>query len=322
MKNFAHINAKSLDEAAATLQRYGKRAAIIAGGTDLLGKMKDEILPAYPEALVNIKTIPGLDLIEERDGTLSIGALVRVEDIATDARILDAYPALAEAARRTASTHLREMGTIGGNICQDIRCWYYRNQNNRFPCLRKGGGRCYAIDGDNRYHSIFGGSVEQGCYAVHPSDTAPALIALDATVKTSRRSIKAEDFFQVSVAKTTVLDDDEIVTQIQIPKPAGKSAFIKFALRKAIDFPIVNCAAMITVSKKKVTAARICLNAVFVKPYRAIKAEQVMTGKAINEATAEAAGAAAVSDARPMTHNAYMVPIAKAMVKRAILGCA
>jgi len=321
MKNFAHINAKSLDEAVATLQRYGKRAAIIAGGTDLLGKMKDEILPAYPEALVNIKTIPGLDLIEERDGTLSIGALVRLEDIATDAKILDAYPALAEAARRTASTHLREMGTIGGNICQDIRCWYYRNQNNRFPCLRKGGGRCYAIDGDNRYHSIFGGSVEQGCYAVHPSDTAPALIALDATVKTSRRSIKAEDFFQVSVAKTTVLDDDEIVTQIQIPKPAGKSAFIKFALRKAIDFPIVNCAAMITVSKKKVTAARICLNAVFVKPYRAIKAEQVMTGKAINEATAEAAGAAAVSDARPMTHNAYMVPIAKAMVKRAILGC-
>ena len=115
---------------------------------------------------------------------------------------------------RTASTHLREMGTLGGNICQDIRCWYYRNQNNRFPCLRKGGGRCYAIDGDNRYHSIFGGSVEQGCYAVHPSDTAPALIALDATVKTSRRSIKAEDFFQVSIAKTTVLDDDEIVTAI------------------------------------------------------------------------------------------------------------
>lgn len=321
MKSFAHINARSLDEAVSALQRYGKRAAIIAGGTDLLGKMKDEILPTYPEALVNIKTIPGLDLIEEKDGTLSIGALVRLEDIATDTRIIDAYPALAEAARRTASTHLREMGTIGGNICQDIRCWYYRNQNNRFACLRKGGGRCYAIDGDNRYHSIFGGSVEQGCYAVHPSDTAPALIALDATVKTSRRSIKAEDFFQVSVAKTTVLDDDEIVTAIQIPKPAGKSAFVKFALRKAIDFPIVNCAAMVAISKKKVTAARICLNAVYVKPYRATAAEEAIKGKAINETNTEAAGAAAVSDARPMPYNAYMVPIAKAMVKRAILGC-
>jgi xanthine dehydrogenase YagS FAD-binding subunit len=322
MKNFAHINARSLDEAVTALQRYGKRAAIIAGGTDLLGKMKDEILPAYPEALVNIKTIPGLNLIEEKKGTLSIGALTRLEDIAIDARIIDGYPALAEAARRTASTHLREMGTIGGNICQDIRCWYYRNQNNRFACLRKGGGRCYAIDGDNRYHSIFGGSVEQGCYAVHPSDTAPALIALDATIKTSRRSIKAEDFFQVSVAKTTVLDDDEIVTEIQVPKPAGTSAFVKFALRKAIDFPIVNCAAMVTVSKKKVTAARICLNAVYVKPYRATAAEDAMKGKAINEANAEAAGAAAVSGARPMPYNAYMVQIAKTMVKRAILGCA
>ena len=321
MKNFAHVNATTLDEAVSALRRYGKKAAVIAGGTDLLGKMKDDILPTYPEALVNIKTIPDLDFITYKDGMLTIGALTRLEDITTNEIIKDEYPALAEAARRTASTHLREMGTIGGNICQDIRCWYYRNPNNRFPCLRKGGGRCYAIEGDNRYHSIFGGSVEKGCYAVHPSDTAPALIALNATIKTSKRTIKAEDFFHVSVVKTTVLDDDEIVTEIQIPTPAGKSAFIKFALRKAIDFPIVNCAAMVVSSKKKVTAARICLNAVYVKPYRAIKAEEALVGKTINEANAEAAGAALVSDAKPMTHNAYMVQIAKIMVKRAILGC-
>lgn len=322
MKNFAHINAKSLDEAVDALRRYGKRAVIIAGGTDLLGKMKDEILPVYPEAVINIKSIPGLDFIEKKDDVLSIGALTRLEDIATNDAIVTMYPALAEAARRTASTHLREMGTIGGNICQDIRCWYYRNQQNRFPCLRKGGGRCYAIDGDNRYHSIFGGSVEQGCYAVHPSDTAPALIALDASIKTSRRSIKAEDFFQVSVAKTTVLDDDEIVTEIQIPKPPGRSAFIKFALRKAIDFPIVNCAAMVAVSKNKVTTARVCLNAVYVKPYRATQAEEAIKGKPINETNAEAAGTAAVASARPMPYNAYMVQIAKTMVKRALLACA
>ena len=322
MRNFAHVNARSIDDAVAALQRYGKKAAIIAGGTDLLGKMKDEILPTYPEALINIKTIPDLDLIEEKNDMLCIGALARLEDIATNQKIRDAYPALAEAARRTASTHLREMGTIGGNICQDIRCWYYRNQNNRFPCLRKGGGRCYAIDGDNRYHSIFGGSVEQGCYAVHPSDTAPVLIALDALIKTSRRFIKAEDFFQVSVTKTTLLDDDEIVTEIQIPKPFGKSAFVKFALRKAIDFPIVNCAAMLALSGKKVMDARICLNAVYVKPYRTAKAEEAIRGKAVTEADAEAAGAAAVSNARPMVYNAYMVQIAKTMVKRAILGCA
>jgi len=321
MKNFAHVNARTLDEAVSFLRRYGKKAAVIAGGTDLLGKMKDEILPVYPEAIVNIKTIPGLDSITYKGGMLTIGALTRLEDIATNETIREEFFCLAEAAHKTASTHLREMGTIGGNICQDIRCWYYRNPNNRFPCLRKGGGRCYAIEGDNRYHSIFGGSVEKGCYAVHPSDTAPALIALDATVKTSKRTIKAEDFFQVSVAKTTVLDDDEIVTGIQIPTPPGKSTFVKFALRKAIDFPIVNCAAMMAASKKKVISARICLNAVFVKPYRTIKAEKAIVGKTINEVNAEAAGTAAITDAKPMTHNAYMVQIAKVMVKRAILGC-
>jgi xanthine dehydrogenase YagS FAD-binding subunit len=321
MRNFAHVNALTLDEAVATLRRYGKKAAVIAGGTDLLGKMKDEILPTYPEALVNIKTIPGLDFVTYKGGMLTIGALTRLEDIATNDITRKEYRALAEAAHRTASTHLREMGTLGGNICQDIRCWYYRNPNNRFPCLRKGGGRCYAIEGDNRYHSIFGGSVEEGCYAVHPSDTAPALIALDATIKTSKRIIKAEDFFQVSVAKTTVLDEDEIVTEIQIPSCAGKSAFVKFALRKAIDFPIVNCAAMVSTSGGKVTSARICLNAVYVKPYRATKAEEAIIGKRINEANAQSAGDACVADAKPMSHNAYMVPIARAMVKRAILGC-
>jgi xanthine dehydrogenase YagS FAD-binding subunit len=321
MRNFTHISAATLDEAVTALGRYGRKAAIIAGGTDLLGKMKDEILPRYPEALVNIKTIAGLDYIRRDGNGLSIGSLTRLEDIATNDVVRSEYPALAEAARRTASTHLREMGTIGGNICQDIRCWYYRNPNNRFPCLRKGGGRCYAIEGDNRYHSIFGGSVEKGCYAVHPSDTAPALIALDATIRTTKRSVKAEDFFEVSVTKTTILDADEIVTEIHIPPSQDKSAFLKFALRKAIDFPIVNCAAMISVSGGKVTSARICLNGVYVKPYRALKAEQTLIGNGVTEETAEAAGIACVSDARPMTHNAYMVPVAKVYVKRTILAC-
>jgi xanthine dehydrogenase YagS FAD-binding subunit len=321
MKNFAHFNARTIDEAASLLKRYGGRAAIIAGGTDLLGKMKDEILPTYPEALINLKTIPGLDSIDEKDGVLSIGALTQLGDIATNRIIEEKYAALAQAAGRCASTHLREMGTLGGNLCQDIRCWYYRNQNNRFPCLRKGGGRCYAIDGDSRYHSIFGGSVEEGCYAVHPSDTAPALIALDATIRTSKRDIKAEAFFQVSETKTTVLDADEIVTHVLIPSPPGKSAFVKFALRKTIDFPIVNCAALLAVSKKKVVSAHICLNAVYVIPYRAIKAEEAMLGKAITEAAAESAGTAALADAKPLPYNAYMVPVAKTMIKRAILGC-
>jgi xanthine dehydrogenase YagS FAD-binding subunit len=284
--------------------------------------MKDRILPGYPEALINLKTIPGLDAIVEEEDVLKIGPLAILEDIAHNKTIKTGYTALAEAARRTASPHLREMGTIGGNICQDIRCWYYRNPENRFPCLRKGGGRCYALKGDTRYHSIFGGSVEEGCIAVHPSDTAPALIALDARIKTSKRTLKAEDFFQVEVSRTTVLADDEIITEIQVPKPenGAKSAFFKFALRKSIDFPIVNCAARISAKGSKVENARICLNAVYVKPYRALKAEEAIKGKALDETSAEAAGDAAVSDAKPLHDNAYMVQAAKILVKRAILA--
>ena len=323
MKTFAHFNASTIGEAVSLLKRYQGKASLIAGGTDLLGKMKDRILPSYPEALINLKTIPGLDVIREEDSGLTIGPLAILEDIAHNPIVKSKYAALTEAARRTASPHLREMGTIGGNICQDIRCWYYRNPENRFPCLRKGGGRCYALEGDTRYHSIFGGSVDEGCIAVHPSDTAPALIALNSRIKTSKRTIRAEDFFQVEVSRTTVLDHDEIVTEIQIPVPVDgtKSAFFKFALRKSIDFPIVNCAAMITGSGDRVSAARICLNAVYVKPYRAIEAEEAIIGKEINDANAEAAGSAAVTDAKPLKDNAYMVQIAKIMVKRTILAC-
>jgi xanthine dehydrogenase YagS FAD-binding subunit len=324
MRKFKHINAQTLEEAVSALRRYGGRAHIIAGGTDLLGKMKDSILPVYPEAVVNIKTIAGLDFLKEEASVLRIGALTRLEDIAREPLVREKYAALAQAASRTASPHIREMGTLAGNICQDIRCWYYRNPNNRFPCLRKGGGKCYAIEGDNRYHSIMGGSVEEGCYAVHPSDTAPALIALNARVITTKRTIDLDDFFQVDVAKTTVLGPDEVVTEIQVPKPApgAKSAFLKFAIRKSIDFPIVNCAAGIQFSKGKVSGARICLNAVWVKPYRAVKAEKIILRKKVDESLAENAGSAAVADAKPMERNGYMVQIAKALVKRAILACA
>jgi len=324
VKTFKHFNAYSIDEAVSLMGRYGERACIIAGGTDLLGKMKDAILPAYPEALVNIKTIPGLSYIKEDGSMLKIGALTTLSEIAHSSLVRSKALALAQAACRTASPHLRNMGTIGGNLCQDIRCWYYRNQNNRFSCLRKKGGRCYAIKGDNRYHSIFGGSVSGGCFAVHPSDTAPALIALDAKIKTSSRTIDAENFFEVKPVKTTVLKADEIVTEIQIPAPSGttRSAFLKFALRKSIDFPIVNCAAMITFKDDSITGARICLNAVHVIPYRTVQAEQIITGRKIDEALAEEAGKAAVSGAKPLEHNKYMVAVARTLVKRSILTCA
>jgi NADPH-dependent glutamate synthase beta subunit-like oxidoreductase len=156
MANFKYVDAVSVEEAASILKEYGKKARVIAGGTDILGEVKDDILPDFPEVIVNIKSIPGLDYIKVKNKKLSIGAATRLEDIARDPLIKEKYGLLAEAARRTASPHIREMGTIAGNICQSNRCWYYWVQNNRFNCLRKGGGHCYALTGDARYHSIFG----------------------------------------------------------------------------------------------------------------------------------------------------------------------
>ncbi len=173
MKKFKHITPRSVDEAAAILEEYGSKARIIAGGTDLLGEMKDSILPDadYPEVLVDVKRIPGLDYIRNGDGTLKIGALTRLEDLATSELVRAAYPALAEAARRTASPHIREMGTVAGNICQNNRCWYYWVQDDRFHCLRKGGKACYALTGDARYHSIFGAArvVQTACSQACPN---------------------------------------------------------------------------------------------------------------------------------------------------------
>ncbi len=162
MKRFKHINAGSIEEATSVLKDYGEKARVIAGGTDLLGQMKDEILPEYPDVLVNIKTISGLDYIREEGKILRLGALTRLEDIARDKTVKEKCAILAEAARSTASPHIREMGTIGGNICQSNRCWYYWVPDNRFYCLRKGGRVCYALTGDGRYHSIFGGTRVNG----------------------------------------------------------------------------------------------------------------------------------------------------------------
>jgi xanthine dehydrogenase YagS FAD-binding subunit len=316
-KKFAHINAKSVDEAASIL-RAGK-AVVLSGGTDILGAMRFEILPNYPEVVVNLKSIPGLDYIKEESGMLKIGALTRLEDIVRNDTVKSKYTALAEAAHRTASPHIREMGTLAGNICQMTRCWYFRLPDNRFNCFRKGGKMCYAMAGDNRYHSIFG--AVKGCLAVNASDTAPALVALNAKIKTNKRLIDAENFWDMTVPGSTVLAVDEIVTEIQVPAPAPgvKSSFIKFAIRKSIDFPIVNCAAAIGGG-----SARICLNAVYNKPYRATKAEEAIKGKTINESSADEAGAAAVSSALtlPGERNKWKIPIAKTMVKRSILACA
>jgi xanthine dehydrogenase YagS FAD-binding subunit len=318
VKKFTRVNAKTVEGAVSALR--AANAWALGGGTDLVGTMRFEVLPdnMYPQILVNLKTIaPSLDYIKEEKGMLKIGALTRLEDIAKSSVVKSKWAALAEAAHKTASPHIREMGTIGGNICQLTRCWYFRLHDNRFFCVRKGGKTCFAMAGENRYHSIFGGV--SACMAVNPSDTAPALVALNAKIVTSKKTINAEEFWAVKIPRSTVLDNDEIVTEVQVPGPAAgiKSAFVKFALRSSIDFPIVNCAAAIGGG-----TARICLNAVFNKPYRATKAEESIAGKTIDVASAQAAGSAAVAGARALTMNKWKIQVAAGMVKKAILACA
>jgi xanthine dehydrogenase YagS FAD-binding subunit len=322
VKPFKHYNAASVDIALSMLKDYKGEARLMAGGTDLLAVLKDQILEGYPKALINIKTIPGLDKIQEKGEGLRIGALAKLADIALSPSVQTKYPALSQAAGSVASPEIRTMGTIGGNLCQDVRCWYYRyphHMGGRFLCHRKGTGPCHAIKGDNRYHAIMGG---KACVAVCPSDTAIALTALDARLTIlspeGERKIPIHELF---TALGTTLGPSEIVTEIQVPSPPKgiKQRFLKFTLRKPIDFAIVSVASVIAMEKGLCRDAKIVLGAVAPTPLRAEGAEKAVKGKAIDESTAEEAATAAVSDARPLSRNAYKIELTKALVKRAIL---
>lgn len=324
MKKFFHRNASTLEEAISILGQHDGMAQIIAGGTDLLGQIKNRIHPVMPEVLINIKTIPGLGYIHEDEEGVRVGALTKLRDIAANPIIIEKYPALAQAAYAVASPQIRGMGTIGGNVCQDSRCWYYRTPKNYFPCLRKKGVKkgaiCYAVAGDNRYHSIFG--AVRRCLAVHPSDIAPALVALNAKMKTTKRTVEADHFFDVAPGRTTVLDADEILTEIQVPfcKPVAKSIFLKYSLRKTIDFPIVNCAIAFIIEKGVIKEPRICFNAVYNLPYRPTNAEEYLRNRLINEIIADEVSQKAMEGAKPLRNNLYIIPIAKWLIKKAWLS--
>lgn len=312
MKHFAHMDVTSFEEAA---RNTGSPAVVIAGGTDLLGTLKDEILPTYPEKVVNIKTVPDADCIKEDGDVVRIGALAKVEDVASSELVQTRYACLAKAASKVASPAIRSMGTIGGNICQQHRCWYFRCADNRFECLRKGGSYCPALVGENQYHSIFG--CQNGCYAVNSQETAPALIALGASIVTTSRTIAAEDFFMANGVRSNVLEDGEIVKEIVLPNKQYRSAFTKFAMRKAIDFAVVNCAVAIDEDG----TPNIVLGGVYPAPVRCASAE-AKVANGIDAQSAAAADDAAVESATPLANNAYKVEIARTIVKRTLLELA
>lgn len=312
-----------MDEALSLLKDYGGRARLIAGGTDLLGVLKDQILEKYPDALINIKTIPGLDTIEEDAEGLRIGALAKLAEIVHSPAAKAKFPALSQAAESVASPEIRSMGTIGGNLCQDVRCWYYRYPHHlggRILCHRKGTGSCYAVKGDNRYHAIMGG---KACFAVCPSDTAIALSAMRAEIGIAAaggaRKIPVQDFF---TPLGNCLDQNELVTEIRIPDPPQgcRQTFLKFTVRKPIDFAIASVASVITVKDGICADARIVLGGVAPMPLRSEGAEKAIKGKPLDAETAEEAARASVLGARALSGNAYKIEITKALVKRALLS--
>ncbi len=334
MKPFEHIDADSVT-GAATLLREGNQAApprpedrpvrIIAGGTDLLTVMKGDIFA--PQTLVNIKTVPDLDHIQfDAANGLNLGPLVTLADLEHDALINDRYTALAQAARLSASPQLRNMATIGGNLLQQSRCWYYRGP---FDCWLKGGDECYAREGENKYHAI----LDQGhCITVNPSDPAQALIAFDATLHilgpSAQRDLKVEQFFINPTPERRALnqlDDDELITGITIPTPPldTHSVYLKMMDRQTWGFALVSVAARITWDGERVARADIILGGVAPTPYRASIAEQEVTGRTRSElhsGLADRAAHNAMRDAHPLEHNAYKAPLAAALIKRALLS--
>lgn len=339
MNLFTHTNADTISAATTALAQPNTQ--VIAGGTDLLCILRNMCSPNPPKALVNIKTIsPSLSGITvDTSGTLHIGATTTLATIAASGPVTTGWTALAQAAQAVAAPELRNQGTIGGNICQHPICNYYRFEYNEFPCVRKNPtGACPAIPGVNTYHSIFG--AVNGCWDICPSDIAPALVALNAKIITNKNSAgwTAANFFVIPVVTSATdirreqinsLAAGEIVTEIQIPALATgtKSTYLKFAFRKAINWPQVSVAAVVTKSGATVSAASIVLGGVYPQPKVATAAQTSITGQAISTTSAAAAGTAAVTgaaQAAPATStnpgNKWKIQVTQVMVKRALLA--
>ena len=312
---FTYIRARSVKEAITHLATSGSR--LHAGGTDLLGCLRDQVFT--PNKVVSISGLKELQGIKETaDGGVQIGALVTLAALAGNAIIARRYPALAQGAAAAASPQLRNQGTIGGNLCQKPRCWYYRGE---FRCSRKGGDRCYAAGGENQYHCILGG---EGCYIVNPSDLAPALVAYGAQLRIAGpkgiRKVPVEKFYVLpaeNVRKEDVLGRGELVTEIIVP-PAGegaRSAYRKVRGRQSWDFALAGVALALRFNGDRVETARIVLSGAAPIPWRCVEAEKIVSGRKITPWLAAEAAAAAVRGAQPLEHNGYKVHLFRGLIE-------
>jgi xanthine dehydrogenase YagS FAD-binding subunit len=279
---------------------------------------------ATPDYLLNLKTIPGLSYIKEETSGFRIGALTTLTEIEEHKGIQDKLLFLSQAAGEAASPQIRNAGTIAGNLCQRPFCWYFRSAS--YTCLRKGGEVCYTVAGDSRYHAILGAGPS---YIVHPSDLAPALVALGAKIKiagpSGEKTIPLENFFvlpQVNHTRENILGPAEIVTEIQVPSPktGSKGFYHKVRERQAWDHAIVSVATVVESNGGSVRDARVVLGGVAPVPWRSVKAEEFLRGKKMDDATAGKAGEIAVDGAKPLKDNVYKVGLGKALVQRGLLA--
>jgi len=333
MKTFANRNPGSLREAvelAQAARRAGQSVSFASGGTDLLQLVKDRIPnrpgSGGPDVVINLKTVPGMaDLARGTSGGLRIGGLVTLAGLAGDAYVRDRYPGLAEAAESVGSPQIRNVGTVAGNLVQRPWCWYYRNG---FPCYKAGGDRCFSAGGENQLHAIFGGGPS---YIVHPSDLAPALVAMDATFRVvgpgGERVLPAADFFvspRVDALHENVLADDEVLASVDVPPPSPymRSTYRKVMDREAWTHALASVAIVLDIQGGLCRDARIALGGVAPVPWSVPDAALLLIGQRVTPQLAARVAAAAVADARPLAKNAYKVPLARGLIERTLLSLA
>jgi xanthine dehydrogenase YagS FAD-binding subunit len=332
MKAFSYINPTSeRDAAAAVAKREGTIILPMAGGQDLLARMKDYI--ASPDRVVNLKNALDATVASTSDGGLKIGAAVKIVDLAEHAQVAKLYPAVTHAAAEVGTPQIRNQGTVGGNVNQRPRCWYFRNEE--FICFKKGGSRCFATTGENQYHAIFGNNGPS--HIVHPSSLAVPFVAYGARFRLlsarGEREVAAAEYFTMptnrNVLKENVLEDDELLTHVILPAPgAVKTGHYEVRYKQSHDWPLAFATVVLTMGSgagaagNTIASGRVVLGAVAPTPWRSRPAEQALVGKPLNEQTARAAAEAAVAEARPMSGNAYKVQIARTAVKRAIMQAA
>jgi len=318
MKPFALVRPRTLSEAARAT--VSPDAALKAGGVDLLDRMKEGI--DSPKTVVSIIEIPGHDRIEAGPPA-KIGALATLARIAGDPGLQKTYPALAAAAGGAATPQIRNMATLGGNLCQRPRCWYYRLEE--FDCRKKGGSECFARDGENRFHAIF--DTDLLCCCIHPSAAGTALLAYGATLEVlspkARRSLPIDRFFSRPADDATrenTLNPGEIVESVSIPAlPAGsRSIYRKLKEKESFDWPLVEVCVSLAISGGAVAGARVVFGSVAPTPYRSKAAEAALEGGRPSEELARHAAEAAVRDAKPLAQNGYKVPLARVELERAL----